>query len=222
MRSHGRWWVRAAAAGFVFSVWVALAAGQGRGGGQGPDPWADNLPPGQGKELVVEQCGNCHTLEPTVQLRQTLEGWEGTVYDMIGRGAPIFLDEAKEIIAYFSDVFGVDSPPFIDVNRASKDELVKVPGITAELADQGSKRAPGSPTGKQTGPWPHGTSFARYWGWSRKLLRASAITCTRHRPRPVRVRPQQGASQLRDRAVTEKGDTFPRSPIKGLWSECLS
>ena len=136
MRSHGRWWVRAAAAGFVFSVWVALAAGQGRGGGQGPDPWADNLPPGQGKELVVEQCGNCHTLEPTVQLRQTLEGWEGTVYDMIGRGAPIFLDEAKEIIAYFSDVFGVDSPPFIDVNRASKDELVKVPGITAELADQ--------------------------------------------------------------------------------------
>ena len=136
MRSHSRRWVGVAVS--VCVVWTSgvLSAGQGRGGGQGPDPWADNLPPGQGKELVVEQCGNCHTLEPTVQLRQSLEGWEGTVYDMIGRGAPIFLDEAKEMIAYFSDVFGPDSPPFIDVNRASKDELVKVPGITAELADQ--------------------------------------------------------------------------------------
>ncbi len=136
MRSRDRRWVRVAAGGFVVWAWVALAAGQGRGGGQGPDIWADNLPPGQGKELVVERCGSCHTLEPTVQLRKSLEGWEATVYDMIGRGAPIFLDEAKEMIAYFSDVFGVDSPPFIDVNRASKDELVRVPGITAELADR--------------------------------------------------------------------------------------
>ena len=55
---------------------------------------------------------------------------------MVGRGAPIFLDEAMDIITYFSDVFGPDAPPFIDVNRASRDELVKVPGITTELADR--------------------------------------------------------------------------------------
>jgi rRNA processing protein Gar1 len=127
-----------AACGLVVWAWVVVAAGQGRGGGQGRDIWVDNLPPGQGqgKELAAQRCSGCHTLERTVQLRKSRDEWEGIVYDMIGRGAPIFLDEAKEIIVYLSDVFGPNSPPFIDVNRASKDELIKVPGITAGLADQ--------------------------------------------------------------------------------------
>lgn len=129
-------WVWIATCGLVVWAWVALAAGQDRRGGQDRDVWADNLPPGQGKELAAQRCSNCHTLERTVQLRKAQDGWEAIVYDMIGRGAPIFLDEAKEIIIYFSDVFGPDSPPYIDVNRASKDELVKVPGITTELSDR--------------------------------------------------------------------------------------
>jgi len=136
MRSHVPRWVGVAAGAWIVSAWVALVAGQGRGSAQERDGWADNLPPGQGQELALEQCSSCHTLEPVVQLRQSPDEWEGTVYDMIGRGAPIFLDEAKEIITYFSEVFGPDSPPFTDVNRASRDELVKVPGITADLADQ--------------------------------------------------------------------------------------
>src|SRR5439155_3809600 len=116
-------------------AWVALASAQGRGG-QGRDAWADNLPPGQAKELAVQRCSTCHTLERTVQLRKARDGWETTVYDMVGRGAPIFLDEANDLIAYFSDVFGPNAPPFVDVNRASRDELVKLPGITSELADK--------------------------------------------------------------------------------------
>lgn len=125
-----------ATGGLVVWAWAALAAGQDRRGGQDLDVWADNLPPGQGKELAAQRCGNCHTLERTVQLRKAQDGWEAIVYDMIGRGAPIFLDEGKEIIAYLSNVFGPDSPPFVDVNRASKEELVKAPGITPELADR--------------------------------------------------------------------------------------
>lgn len=136
MRSEGLRWVWIAAGGLVVWAWVALAAGQDRRGGQDRDIWVDNLPPGQGKELAAQHCSNCHTLERTVQLRQSQDGWETTVYDMVGRGAPIFLDEAKEIITYFVDVFGPGAPPFIDVNRASRDELVKVPGITTELADR--------------------------------------------------------------------------------------
>ncbi len=136
MRSEGRRWVWIAASGLVVCASVALAASQDRRGGQGRENWADNLPPGQGKELAAERCSTCHSLERTVQLRQPGDKWEATVYDMVGRGAPIFLDEAKEIIIYFSDVFGTNAPPFIDVNRASRDELVKVPGITSELADR--------------------------------------------------------------------------------------
>jgi hypothetical protein len=131
-----RRWVWIATSGLVVWAWAALAAGQDRRGGQGRDVFADNLPPGKAKELAAQQCSSCHTLERTVQLRQPRDRWEATVYDMVGRGAPIFLDEANEIITYFSDVFGPNAPPFIDVNRASKEELVKVPGITAELADR--------------------------------------------------------------------------------------
>lgn len=138
MGGAGRRSVWVAACGLVVWAWVAAAAGQGRGGGQGRDIWVDNLPPGQGqgKELAAQRCSSCHTLERTVQLRKSRDGWETIVYDMVGRGAPIFLDEAKEIIVYLSDVFGPESPPFIDVNRASKDELIKVPGITTERADR--------------------------------------------------------------------------------------
>jgi hypothetical protein len=124
-----------AASAIVVWVGAAVTAGQGRGG-QGRDIWVENLPPGQGKEMAAQRCNSCHTLERTVQLRQSKEGWESTVFDMIGRGAPIFLEEATEIIDYFGSVFGPGSPPFTDVNRASREELVKVPGLTAELADR--------------------------------------------------------------------------------------
>lgn len=136
MRSRGRQRVWVAAGALVVWAWVALAAGQDRGANQARDMWVDNLPPGQGKELAARHCSSCHTLERTVQIRKAGDGWEAIVYDMVGRGAPIFLDEAKEIGAYFSQVFGPGAPPFIDVNQASKDEWVKVPGITAELADR--------------------------------------------------------------------------------------
>lgn len=136
MRSDSRRSVWIAMGGLVLWAGVALAAGQDRRGSQDRDIWADNLPPGQGKELAAQSCSNCHTLERTVQLRKSRDGWEATVYDMIGRGAPIFLDEAKEMITYFSNVFGPDAPPILDVNRASKDDLLKVRGMTAELADR--------------------------------------------------------------------------------------
>jgi len=121
---------------FLLFAYASLAIAQGRNGGQARDNWADNLPPGDGKVLTTERCGSCHSLERTVQLRKPKSGWEDIVFDMVGRGAPIFVDEANQIIEYLTAVLGPDAPPFIDVNRASKDDMVKVPGLTAELADK--------------------------------------------------------------------------------------
>ncbi len=99
------------------------------------EEWTEYLPPGQGQELTAQYCGqSCHNLERTVRERKPRERWEATVYDMIGRGAPIFLDEAEEIIVYLTDVFGPEVPPLVDVNAASEDELVEIPGITREQA----------------------------------------------------------------------------------------
>ena len=119
----------------ALTIWgfVSIAAAQRGGGG---DNWADNLPPGDAKMLTVERCSSCHSLERTVQLRKAKNGWEDIVFDMVGRGAPIFVDEANQIVEYLTKVLGPDAPPFIDVNRASKDDMVKVPGLNAELADK--------------------------------------------------------------------------------------
>jgi len=136
MRTEGRRWIWITTGAFMLWVGVSVAIAQGRGGGQARDNWTDNLPPGNGKDLTAERCSSCHSLERTVQLRKSKDGWEDIVFDMIGRGAPIFVDEANQIIAYLTTVLGPDAPPFIDVNRASKEDMVKIPGMTAELADK--------------------------------------------------------------------------------------
>jgi DNA uptake protein ComE-like DNA-binding protein len=130
------WGMRIATGAVMLWACVSLAMAQGRGGGQAGNNWADNLPPGNGKELTAERCGSCHSLERTVQLRKSKNGWEDIVFDMVGRGAPIFVDEANQIVDYLTAVLGPEAPPFIDVNRASKEDMVKVPGLTAELADK--------------------------------------------------------------------------------------
>ena len=61
---------------------------------------------GEGSALVSELCTKCHNLDEVVRLRQSREGWEDTVYSMVGRGAPIFPDEVDVIIDYLSEVYG--------------------------------------------------------------------------------------------------------------------
>ena len=68
---------------------------------------SNNRPQGaEGSTLVAELCTKCHNLDETVRLRQSREGWENTVYSMVGRGAPIFPDEIDIIIDYLSEVYG--------------------------------------------------------------------------------------------------------------------
>jgi hypothetical protein len=136
MRTNNRRWTWIATAGLILWAGITFAIAQGRGGGQARDDWANNLPPGNGKDLTAERCSSCHSLERTVQLRKAKKEWEDIVFDMIGRGAPIFVEEANQIIDYLTAVLGPGAPPFVDVNRASKDDMVKIPGLTAGLADK--------------------------------------------------------------------------------------
>ena len=118
----------------LFITWAVAAAAQTPRTGR--DDSAQYLPPGEGKELVVAQCSSCHELKGTVQLRQSKQQWEATVLDMAARGAPLSIEEADAIIAYLSKVFGPTAPPLVDVNTAAKSDLVKVPGITSDIADR--------------------------------------------------------------------------------------
>lgn len=119
----------------LLGIGIAGAAGQAQERSAEVN-WAENLPPGAGKELTVKNCGSCHALERTARVRLSPDKWESTVFDMMGRGAPIFLDEGQLIIKYLAGAFGPTAPPLTDVNQASKEDLIKLPGITPAHADK--------------------------------------------------------------------------------------
>ena len=60
----------------------------------------------KGRALVGELCTKCHGLDEIVYLRQSPEAWEDTVWSMVARGAPIYLDEVDVIIGYLSRQYG--------------------------------------------------------------------------------------------------------------------
>lgn len=100
------------------------------------DDYSLYLPPGAAKALVAKQCSACHDLGGTVQLRKSRDAWEAIVADMVSRGAPLMIDEVDPIVAYLADVFGPTSPPLVDLNSAGKEDLMKLPPVTAATADR--------------------------------------------------------------------------------------
>jgi len=69
------------------------------------EDYKSQLPPGEGKELVVELCNTCHNLQKVVASRKTDKEWERSVYDMVNRGAQIFPEEVDQIVKYLAKSF---------------------------------------------------------------------------------------------------------------------
>jgi len=68
------------------------------------------LPDGQGRDLILQACVQCHDLRNTVSQRKTPAGWKRTVDEMIWRGAPLLSDEAETVTKYLAASFGSDKP----------------------------------------------------------------------------------------------------------------
>lgn len=126
----------AACALIVWAATIAGAAHQSAAREPSAEDWSAYLPPGEGKALVARHCAACHTLEGSVKLRATKQAWEAVVFDMVARGAPLMLEEVDPIVGYLAAAFGPATPPFVDANTATVDELLKLPGVTPALARQ--------------------------------------------------------------------------------------
>lgn len=72
----------------------------------GPAPSAQELPPGEGRPLVLETCVQCHDLRPIVSQRKPGPAWRRTVNEMVWRGAPLFPGEAEAVAGYLAAAFG--------------------------------------------------------------------------------------------------------------------
>lgn len=83
-----------------------LVAHFGAEAGAGTASVRTGLPAGTGVEAVRLACGRCHGTEKITRLKLDRPEWELILYDMIGRGAPIYEEEMEEIVNYLGANFG--------------------------------------------------------------------------------------------------------------------
>jgi YVTN family beta-propeller protein len=71
-----------------------------------PSHWADQLPEGEGKQLVTKRCVLCHDLHRVVAFPRPANQWKDAVDAMIGRGAAVPPDETPRIVEYLTKNLG--------------------------------------------------------------------------------------------------------------------
>jgi competence protein ComEA len=93
---------------------------------------AQNLPPGEGQEIVQHQCGGCHALKVVTSKRASRQQWSTLVDQMVSRGADVADDDIETVVQYLAKNFGPapDGAPTkgserttINVNKAAPKEL---------------------------------------------------------------------------------------------------
>jgi len=87
------------------------------------------LPDGPGKAAVEKMCSKCHDLEGVVHNRNTREGWEMVVDEMIARGAEGTDQEIDLVIEYLAANFGK-----VNVNKATTEQLIEALSVPKQIA----------------------------------------------------------------------------------------
>lgn len=63
----------------------------------------------RGKELVLEACTACHTLDRVKVQRLTREEWRQEIAGMLSEGVPLTDDEMDMVVEYLARHFGPDN-----------------------------------------------------------------------------------------------------------------
>jgi len=88
------------------------------------DDAKESLPDGPGKETTIQLCGKCHGVDVAVSRRESADGWNAIVLQMIKRGAKGTHDQFGEVVDYLAEHFPKSqAEPRIAVNTASIQEL---------------------------------------------------------------------------------------------------
>ena len=72
--------------------------------------WADQMPDGDGKKLIVAKCQLCHTLERVVNSHRTRDDWQSIIDMMVEQGAALSEDETKSVVDYLAANYSPASP----------------------------------------------------------------------------------------------------------------
>jgi YVTN family beta-propeller protein len=75
--------------------------------------WADQLPAGNAKNIMVVKCQMCHDLQRAMAFTRPKDQWQDVVEAMKRRGSPLTPEEVPIIVDYMTKYFGPDSRPIV-------------------------------------------------------------------------------------------------------------
>ncbi len=96
---------------------------------------AGELPEGEGKKIIQQQCSGCHPGSALGGYQKTREEWDDIVTRM-GQRTTATRDELTTLADYLATNFpNVDDPTKVNMNKASAEEMSKRLGLSAAEAD---------------------------------------------------------------------------------------
>ena len=85
------------------------------------EPMAEQLPDGQGKEIVLNTCTKCHNIDRIVHGRRYKDQWQSLVQQMISNGAALNDDDMPVLVDYLAKNFpGVARPEATVIHGATE------------------------------------------------------------------------------------------------------
>ena len=66
--------------------------------------------PGKARQLVLEACTACHTLDRVKAQRLTSQEWRQEIAGMLSEGVPLTDDELNLVVDYLARNFGPENP----------------------------------------------------------------------------------------------------------------
>jgi len=113
-------WVRLAVSGLSLAAIILGATA------------TDDLPEGEGKDILLRMCANCHEVDRVTTAKYPRKQWADVVDDMVSRGAEGSDADAKILVAYLTRNFGKP----VNINTANAKQIeteLSFTGAEAEL-----------------------------------------------------------------------------------------
>jgi len=94
------------------------------------------LPPGEGRDLLLKDCVGCHQLTVVSSQHKSESKWTDTIVEMRNRGANGSDEDMEQIINYLTANFGPDSAAAkVNVNSASAADITAGLSLSKAEAD---------------------------------------------------------------------------------------
>lgn len=91
----------------------------------------NKFPEGEGKDIVLSACVQCHGLGEIISHRMDAKGWKKSILDMVARGTQLLPGESETLVQYLAANFS----PLLDVNKVTAVELANLPSVDKSLAE---------------------------------------------------------------------------------------